>query len=156
MAKDTEQIILETARKQFVKNGYAGTRMQEISEESGINKALLHYYFRSKEKLYQEVVVKTLDFVLPKFMGAMDSQGDIWARLENLLDVYFDILIKNPDIPMFMMSEISQRRESLVEELKRRAGYFPAVRNFMIFLNNEVREGRIKSYPPLQLMLSIL
>ena len=51
MAKDTEKTILEAARKQFVQKGFAATRMQEIADEAGINKAMLHYYFRSKEKL---------------------------------------------------------------------------------------------------------
>ncbi|MGB0840560.1 MAG: TetR/AcrR family transcriptional regulator, partial [Chitinophagales bacterium] len=53
MQNNTEQLILKAAKKHFVQNGYEGTRMQGIADEAGINKAMLHYYFRSKDKLFQ-------------------------------------------------------------------------------------------------------
>lgn len=156
MAKDTEKLILETARKHFVQNGYAGARMQEIADEAGINKAMLHYYFRSKEKLYHEIIVQTLNHIIPKFAQAVASEGSFWERMENVIDTYTSVLIENPDIPFFIMSELSQQRERFVEELKNRAAYFPAAQNFIATMMSEMQAGRIKEVPPFHLFLNIV
>ena len=156
MAKDTEQIILEVARKQFVQNGFAGTRMQEIADEAGINKAMLHYYFRSKEKLYKEILVHTLDYMIPKFAEALGTPGTFWEKMEAIVETYTTTLIGQPDIPFFIMSELSQQREGFVEELKKKASYFPAVQNFIIQMNMEMEAGKIKEMPPIHLFLNIM
>ena len=62
----TEERILEAAKKVFIRNGMAGARMQDIADEAGINKALLHYYFRSKEKLFDEIFRKVAGQLLPR------------------------------------------------------------------------------------------
>ncbi|MFT5383242.1 MAG: TetR/AcrR family transcriptional regulator [Saprospiraceae bacterium] len=156
MAKDTEQIILEVARKQFVQNGFSATRMQEIADEAGINKAMLHYYFRSKEKLYKEILVHTLNYMIPKFAGALEAPGSFWEKVERLIETYTVTLIAQPDIPFFIMSELSQQREGFVEELKKRASYFPAVQNFIIQIHTEMETGKIKKMAPLHLFLNIM
>lgn len=157
MAKDTEQIILETARKHFVQYGYAATRTQDIAEEAGVTKAMLHYYFRTKEKLYNQILVSILDYVVPKLAGVMAKQGEFWPHLERILDTYFEMLMANPDIPFFIMTELSQRKgDILIAELQKRASFFPAGLVFLQKMQQEMDAGRIKSIPPIQLILNIL
>ncbi len=156
MQKDTEQLILDTARKHFVQKGFAAARMQEIADDAGINKAMLHYYFRSKERLYQEIIRRTLSRVVPKFAGAMAHEGSFRERLEHVVDTYISTLMENPDIPIFIMSELSQKRESFIAELKKQASFFPAVQSFMGQMQQEMEQGSIRQMPPPHLLLNIL
>lgn len=156
MAEDKEQLILEVARKQFVQKGYAATKMQDIAEEAQVNKALLHYYYRSKEKLYHEIIVRTLDKMIPRFAAAMEKEGDFWERLDNLVSSYLELLQAEPDLPIFVMSELSQEQERFISELRKRAHYFPAAHGFVMSMQEEMASGRIRSIPPLHLLLNIM
>ena len=156
MAKDTEKIILEVARKQFVTNGFAGARMQSIANEAGINKAMLHYYFRSKEKLYNEIIKQTLDNIIPRFAKAIDSEGGFWEKLETIIETYIDTLSEHPEIPIFVMSELSRQREDFIEEVKKRTAYFPAVKLFMKDMMEEMQQGNIRMMAPQHLFLNII
>lgn len=156
MAEDKEQLILEVARKQFVQKGFAATKMQDIAAEAGVNKALLHYYYRSKEKLYHQIIVRTLDRVIPTFAAAMATEGTFWERLENLVHTYVTLLQAEPDIPFFIMSELSQEQDRFVSELRLRAHYFPAAQSFVQSMHEEMEAGRMKQMPPLHLMLNIM
>jgi AcrR family transcriptional regulator len=156
MAKTSEKVIMETARKHFVKNGFTGARMQEIADEAGINKAMLHYYFRSKEKLYHEIVSQTLDTIIPMIVEAFSKRVEFWDRVENIVDTYIRTFLKQPDIPFFIMSELSQKRERFVEEIKKRAHFIPAIHEFIQQINEEVEKGRIKPIAAHHLLLNIL
>lgn len=156
MAEDKEQLILEVARKQFVQKGYAATKMQDIAQEADVNKALLHYYYRSKEKLYHEIIVRTLDKMVPSFAAAMAKEGSFWERVDNLVGTYLELLQAEPDIPFFIMSELSQEQERFISELRKRAHYFPAAHGFVMSMQEEMAGGRIKTMPPLHLLLNIM
>lgn len=153
---NTEQIILDTARAHFVSNGYAGARMQAIADDAGINKALLHYYFRSKGDLYDRVVDGVLDMLVPKIASALRSDGDFWDRVGRLVDVYVDTLLDHPEIPVFIMAELSQKREEFVEKLRSRMVPFEAIAEFIQWMHQEMEEGRLRKVPPHQLMLSVI
>ena len=156
MPIDTQSTILETARKEFVQNGYAGTRMQEIADKAGINKAMLHYYFRSKEQLYHQIIIQTLDFVMPQVAKAMEHSGSFWETTEKIVETYINTLSEHPDIPIFIMSELAQQQKRFVEELKKRADLFPAVQGFMMKMMNEMQSGQLRQMPPNHLILNIM
>lgn len=156
MGKDTEKTILETAKQHFVQYGFAATRMQDIADEAGINKAMLHYYFRSKEKLYLEIINRTLDEVVPKFISAMQSEGDIWHRIEHLVGTYVKALIENPHVPFFVTSELSQKRTVLIEAVKKRISYLPIVQGFVGQVMAEMEAGRIRKMPIEHLMFNVV
>lgn len=156
MAQDKETLILEVARKHFVQKGYAATRTQDIADEAGINKALLHYYFRTKEKLYHEITVRILDTILPRFSQALATEGTFWQRLEVIVTSYVNMFQEQPDIPFFIMSELSQKQARFVEELKKRSQHFPAVQGFVMSMHQEMEVGNIRKVPPAQLMLNIM
>jgi AcrR family transcriptional regulator len=153
---NTEDLILSTARKHFVQNGYSAARMQDIADEAGINKALLHYYFRTKEKMYQTIVGQILDTLVPKLSAAMEREGTFHEKMDRLVGTYMTLLMENPDIPFFIMTELSQKREDFISELKSRASFFPAAQAFVMTMAGEMQAGTIRRMPPMQLFLNIM
>lgn len=104
----TEDKILEAAKNVFVTKGMDGARMQEIADEAGINKALLHYYFRSKERLFEAIFSEILKFAFPKITRIVQSDEPIVTKIEQVIDAYIDLLIKHPFIPGFVMKELNR------------------------------------------------
>lgn len=103
----TEEKIKDAARKVFMQKGYSATRTRDIAEEAGINLALLNYYFRSKEKLFELVMIEKMQ----KFFSAMafilfDTENSLTVKVEKIVANYVDMLLENPDIPIFVLSEI--------------------------------------------------
>ncbi len=104
----TEDKILEAAKNVFVTKGMEGARMQEIADEAGINKALLHYYFRSKERLFEAIFSEIIKFAFPKITQIAQSDEPIVIKMEQIIDAYIDLLIKHPFIPGFIMKELNR------------------------------------------------
>jgi AcrR family transcriptional regulator len=103
----TEQKIKEAARKVFMKKGYAATRTRDIAEESGINLALLNYYFRSKEKLFKQVMLEKMQqFFGVLFVVISDPSTKLETKIDRIVSNYIDTLLKNPDLPLFVLSEM--------------------------------------------------
>lgn len=106
----TEEKIMEAARKVFNEKGYAAARTRDIAEESGINLALLNYYFRSKEKLFELVMLERVN----KLFGAIipilnDESSSLEEKIEGIAGSYIDLLTEHPDLPIFVLSEIRNR-----------------------------------------------
>lgn len=104
----TEEKILEAAKNVFVSKGMEGARMQEIADEAGINKALLHYYFRSKERLFEAIFSEIIKFAFPKITRIVLSEESVITKIEQIIDAYIDLLIKHPFIPGFVMKELNR------------------------------------------------
>ena len=104
----TEEKILEAAKNVFVSKGMEGARMQEIANEAGINKALLHYYFRTKERLFEAIFAEIIKFAFPKITQIVQSDEPIVSKLEQVIDAYIDLLIKHPFIPGFVLKELNR------------------------------------------------
>lgn len=118
----TEEKILQAAKKVFVEKGKSGTRMQEIADEAGINKSLLHYYYRSKDKLFGAVFKLALSQFAPKLLKIVKSDKSIFEIIESFVDTYIDIASKNPFIPMFIINEFSKRDPSFVTKTMKNSG----------------------------------
>lgn len=107
-----EEKIKNAARKVFTEKGYAATRTRDIAEEAGINLALLNYYFRSKEKLFElvmmEKVQKMFGVLAPVLMNESLSLDE---KISLIAENYIDMLLQNPDLPLFVLSEIRSNPE---------------------------------------------
>lgn len=114
----TEQLILEAAKKVFIRKGLDGTRMQEIADEAGINKSLLHYYFRSKDKLFDVIFKETVMSFAPRIVEILNSPISIFDKIELFVATYIDLLLKNPYIPGFLVNEVSKNPDRIVSILK--------------------------------------
>lgn len=114
----TEEKIIEAASKVFTQKGYAATRTRDIAEEAGINLALLNYYFRSKEKLFHiimDVKLKQLFSVIFPIMN--NEQLTLEMKIEMLAQNYINLLVENPDLPLFVLSEIKANPEGFKDKL---------------------------------------
>jgi len=115
---NTEQHILEIARKVFMQNGYDGTTMQMIANEARINKSLLHYYYRSKEKLFKQIFEKVFSTFIPHLGVIFMSDMSLEDKIHAFANRYIDVFIENPLIPIFVMQEISKNPDHLTELIK--------------------------------------
>lgn len=105
---NTEEKILAAATNVFVVKGMDGARMQEIADEAGINKALLHYYFRSKERLFEAIFGKVIQFAFPKITQIAKSDIDFVTKLDLVVDAYVELLRTHPYIPVFVIKELNR------------------------------------------------
>ena len=110
----TEEKIKVAARKVFMQKGYSATRTRDISEEAGINLALLNYYFRSKEKLFHQVMQEKMQ----QFFGILlpvvnDESTNLETKIELIVSSYIDMLSQNPDLPIFVLSEMKKHSENI-------------------------------------------
>lgn len=116
--ESTEQKIKEAARKVFTEKGFAATRTRDIAEESGYNLALINYYFRSKENLFNIIMIESLQL----FVGSMipilnDRETTLMQKVETMVDHYIDMLIANPNIPFFVMNAVNNNPQELMTKL---------------------------------------
>lgn len=110
---DTEQRILDAARRVFVRRGTVGARMQEIAAEAGVNQALLHYYFRSKDRLAAVVFKEAAARLLPAIAGLLGSDASLEEKVEGFVHLYIDGVRQSPFIPGYLVSELHQQPERL-------------------------------------------
>jgi AcrR family transcriptional regulator len=105
---DTERQILDAAHTVFVRHGTAGARMQEIADEAGVNKALLHYYFRSKSRLASAVFQRVAAALFARLGEVLGGEGDLEDKLPRVIALYLDQLSKTPYAPGYILSELNQ------------------------------------------------
>ena len=156
MSAVTEEAIIRAAKDIFVSKGYAATRMQEIADAANINKAMLHYYFRSKEMLFRVITIQTLEMMLPKFLSALQHEGTVIEKIENIVITYIETIRENPHIPLFIITELSQKRESFIVEVEKRAKNQPIVHAFFDQVTKEIEAGKIRDVPPMHLFLNVV
>lgn len=114
--KNTEQQIKEAARRVFHREGHEGARMQTIADEANINKAMLHYYYRSKEKLFHEVFEEDyVKHLAPVIMITRDPSLHLEEMIVRFVKSYFEVMMENPRLPLFIMYEVSRNPERLLE-----------------------------------------
>jgi TetR/AcrR family transcriptional regulator len=155
-----ETRILAAARAEFIERGLCGARMQSIADRGEVNKALLHYYFRSKEKLYEAVlqnVMQTLLGAVREQLPHETGQDDIRSLLRLVVTTYIKTLQKNPDFPRFMLREIVDGGDHLpvmVNELITSFGDIPLRIHRM--LAAQVKQGTIRRVDPVHFALNMI
>lgn len=103
----TEQKIIEAARTVFTKKGFAATRTRDIADEAGINLALLNYYFGSKKKLFEMVMAEKVKELFGNIAPTLSSTTfSLQEKVERLVTDYTDLLLANPDLPLFVLNEL--------------------------------------------------
>ena len=108
---DTERRILDAAHKVFVRRGTAGARMQEIADEAGVNKALLHYYFRSKSRLADAVFRRVAASIFARVVDAVRTDTSLEDKVRHIITIYLEQLARTPYAPAYLISELSQDPE---------------------------------------------
>jgi len=147
----TEEKIKVAANLVFTKKGYSGTRTRDIAEEAGINLALLNYYFRSKEKLFDIVMMENIQQFLMGIKGLLNNEGlSLTEKIALVAENYINLLRVQPDMPLFILSEIKSNPEKLatnmnVKEILLKSHFYQQL--------NETLNGKIH---PLHFIINII
>lgn len=115
---NTEEKIIKAARKVFIQKGMDGARMQGIADEAGINKSLLHYYFRSKDKLFNRVFSETFNDVIEVIDSVFAAANDVDSLLDEFVKRYIGLLREKPFYTSFIIHEINRNPGRLVEQMQ--------------------------------------
>ncbi len=150
---NTEQKILLAAKKVFIEKGLEGARMQEIADEAGINKALLHYYFRSKDKLFEGVFRDAFFRLLPTVLSVLKEEIPLFDKIRLFTEQYIDIFNENRYIPGFVLHELSRNPQRIVTLISS-TGIQPEF--FMEQVREEVERGTIRPIDPRELVVNML
>lgn len=151
--RDTEKVILDAARKVFLQHGFEGTTTQMIADVAGINKALLHYYYRNKDKLFEAVFMEAFMKMIPNIGQVLSSDMDLFKKIEKFVEIYIDSLINYPQIPLFILHEL-HRNPSRVVELISSTELKP--RFLLAQFEEEIRKGTIIRMDPNQIVVNMM
>lgn len=155
IARETQ--ILDAATTVFLEKGKDGTTMHEIAARAGVNKALLHYYFRSKDRLYEMVFARQMDEFVGPLVDIIPRTDDLREFLEYFVSHYLDRLVAHPHLPGFMLWEVKQGgdtagrliRSKVFQGLERGTPFDPV-------LEKAVRDGVIRPVDPANFVLNVL
>ncbi len=150
-----QERIMRSAREIFLLKGMDGARMQEIADHAGINKALLHYYFRNKETLFQAVFAQAIRELVPALTEVFQSDRPLLDKIADFFSVHISFVQANPMIPHFIISEVLRNPEMILNGFK----VFNQMELFKKFaddLNTSILKGEIKPIDPLQLIMNLI
>ncbi len=151
----TEEKIKVAAKKVFHKKGYAATRTRDIADAAGINLALLNYYFRSKEKLFELIILETLHgFIGSLGVVVSDQTTSLEEKVEAIVIRYIDMLMIEPDIPLFIMSELRNHPHELLKKLPFRELMMKSA--FASQYQENIKIGKIPPLPFIQFLVNIM
>jgi TetR/AcrR family transcriptional regulator len=145
--EDMETSILRTAKRLFLQNGFEETTMSMIAMEMGVNRPTLHYYFRTKDKMFQAVFGSIIQSLLPKIHETItNTDRDITDRIGDMVNIYYAILKDEPTLPLFIVREIQRDLQHLLNTI-----YDTHNDNFFLSitesLKSEMESGKIKKIP---------
>ena len=151
--QNTEDKIVEAAKAVFIQKGMDGARMQEIANEAGINKALLHYYFRTKDKLFDKVFSLVFREVFAVLQMAVNNKLSFEEFIEQFITEYIALLKRKPYIPQFVIHELNRNPKMIVQNLKD-----PRFDKQQLFnlIEKAAEDKLIRPIPPVHLITNIL
>lgn len=155
---NTEEKILTAAKEVFQQKGMTGARMQEIADKAGINKALLHYYYRTKDKLFEKVFEIAFSLFIPKVKDMMTSEKPVLEKISFFVDNYIDLLSKHPYIPGFVINELNRNPQILVQIFEKNVQLKQdnIIEKFEAQIQAEVKAGIIKPVSARNLMTNVI
>ncbi|HNQ61459.1 MAG TPA: TetR/AcrR family transcriptional regulator [Bacteroidia bacterium] len=153
--RTTESKILDAARKIFLEKGLSGARMQDIADEACLNKALLHYYYRSKEKLFQTIFEDELLNFFNNMQEIMNSPVSLFDKIERLVAKEIDTMIACPQLPIFILAELTKDPDSCLMQMKNME-MNKLYEKFRLEVEAEIEKGAIKKVSPNHLFLNLM
>ena len=150
----TEEKIKKAALKLFTKKGFSGTRTRDISEEAGINLALLNYYYRSKERLFELVMTEILQNFFKGITGIFNDEAtSLEEKIEIFVTNYTDLLRQQPDLPIFIFHELRINPQKLGSKM----GVNEVFKSYFFKqLQIEIKSKRIAAIHPLHYMINMI
>lgn len=152
--KQTEEQIFLAAQRVFQEKGFAGARMQEIADEADINKSMLHYYYRSKEKLFLAVFQSSVKKIFPQLIMILSSDDDLHAKVEEIVEFYYLTFKNNPYLPAFVIHEMNQHPKRFKEFISSLGVEIPAT--FVEQLQKEIQKGNMMPIKPIHFLVNVV
>lgn len=158
----TEERILDAARAVFLRHGTAGARMQEIAAEAGVNQALLHYYFRTKERLSAAVFQQVASRIFPALAQTLGAGISLDEKIDQLIGIYLENLLRNPFVPGYVISELHHHPERVQQLLTGAMGADPQrvmpalLKTLERQINERVRNGTMRPIKPQQFVMNLI
>ena len=152
---NSEERIKAAARKVFHQKGYAGTRTRDIAEEAGINHAMVNYYFRSKEKLFQIVMIETMTYFFQGISAILNEETtSLEQKIEQVVAKYIDLLLEEPELPTFVFNEVRTNPEPFIEN----SPIYKALQNSVLArqYSETVARGEVSEPNLLQMVLNVI
>jgi TetR/AcrR family transcriptional regulator len=149
----TEEKIFNAARTVFQKKGFAGARMQEIADEAGINKAMLHYCFKNKQLLFEAVFTNAFSQLAPQINMIFNSQDSVFEKITKFTHSYISFVIHNPYLPQFVIQEMNNNPEFVMSFMKKENRPNPSL--LIAQIEKEIADGIIKPLHPKQVLMDI-
>ncbi|HVU54352.1 MAG TPA: TetR/AcrR family transcriptional regulator [Puia sp.] len=151
----TEEKIMQAAKKLFTQKGFAATRTRDIAQEAGINLALLNYYFRSKEKLFDIVMIDNFrQFIKGIAVNLLDENTTVEEKVRRIVTAYIDFLNNNPDLPIFIINEIRGNPSKIAQQLNEEIA--PFRRQMFRQLEQAARDGKIPPMDPFHFIANLI
>ena len=157
LSNNMEQQILQCAEELFLEKGFSLVSTTDIAKKAGCNQALVHYYFRTKENLFQQIFQEKFTKFLYIFTTFDDSDEPFTTRLRKKMEAHFDLLIKNRQIPFMIINELilnENRRNKLVKSIYN--NNLDIYRKFDSELQEEIKKGNIRPISTLDLLINIV
>jgi AcrR family transcriptional regulator len=153
----TEKLILEAARRVFTQRGFAAARMDEIAKAAGINRALLHYYFRSKDKLFDLVFAERVREFFLGLVRIISGPGKLEQKIQAIVEHDIEMIRSQPDLPIFIMQELTQHPDRLVR-MAAESGANPALmmKAFRQAVKEAIDKKQIRPIEPGQLLINVM
>lgn len=155
--QNMEQAILEAATKLFLEKGFKATSTTEIAKEAGCNQALVHYYFRTKDRLFDAIFEGKMKFFLGSLLKIENDDLSFKDKLARKIESHFDAIHQDPKLPFFFFTEIS-RNPGRLEQLREKLGNLPEVvlSSMKKELDEEIAKGEIRPITIYDLLLTIV
>lgn len=149
----TEEKIIKAAEEVFLESGYVGARMQTIANKAEINKAMLHYYFRSKDLLFEKIFEEKIKTFFPQISEQLRGETNFILKVEIFIEQYLQLLAKYPFLPLFIISTVNNpEKKQFIDKL-------PVELLKEIFIDGYFESysaGKIKEINPMQFALSVI
>ncbi|MBA4275854.1 TetR/AcrR family transcriptional regulator [Flavobacterium sp.] len=149
----TEEKIFNAARIVFQKKGFAGARMQEIADEAGINKAMLHYCFKNKQLLFEAVFMNAFSQLAPQIKEIFTSGESVFDKIKKFTHSYISFVIHNPYLPQFIIQEMNNNPAFVMSFLNNENRPNPTL--LITQIEKEIADGIIKPVNPKQLLMDV-
>lgn len=153
----TEKAILEAADKVFIQKGFAAARMEDIAQEAGINRALLHYYFRSKDKMFDIIFALRVKEFFSGLGEIIFSSRDFREKIEAIVEHEITILLAHPYLPIFVLQELNQNPQRMLDHAQK-SGAHPSMllKKFSADVKVEINNGTIRKLDATHLLINIM
>ncbi len=149
---DMESRILEAARQVFVRKGFEATTMSDVAAEAGIGRTALHYYYRTKQMLFDAILGKLMALLLPNIDRIMKGDGSMLEKMPLIIDQYVSVLRQNPSFPIFIINELNRDPEHLYAAILKD----PARIQPLLLMRRQMEEEMDKGILRKQMLIDVL